>query len=344
MTRDEIRDRSPAVTVVVPVWNRADLIAETLESVASQTFTDWECIVVDDGSTDATREVVRRFIDRDPRFRYVWQENSSAANARNHGLQMAASQFVAFLDSDDLFPPDKLAWQVEALQNNSQAVLVYGDTFQFRNGDLNCGSVYLDQIRDKPAGRAFEKLICCSSIYAPLVRTEAMRRLGGFDTTLPSAEDWDMWLSLSKIGTILYQPRIALRYRLHAGNKSANTLRNFACARLVVRKQLKDRPVWARVRLMKRVRRYFQRGYTDKLLAEAYESTKSRNWPAARELWRAAVRLNPRVLTRRSIFFHALWACLPVQSAPIWHRFRRPGVARAVALSVFSPWAGRRDG
>jgi len=182
----------PAITVIVPTYNRADLIGETLESVAAQTFTDWECIVVDDGSTDNTREVVERFIARDPRFRYVRQENSSAASARNHGVRLARGEFIAFLDSDDLFTPDRLEWQIAALRNEPRAVLAYGQTYNFRTGHESEGKLYQANRPKKPSGWAFEQLIACSSIYSPMVRASVVRELGGFDLSLPSAEDWDM--------------------------------------------------------------------------------------------------------------------------------------------------------
>src|SRR5690606_21196694 len=109
------------------------------ESVRAQKFADWECIVVDDGSTDGTKDVVARYIKDDSRFRYAWQENSSASKARNRGLELARGEFVAFLDSDDLMAPDRLEWQVPALRSDPHAVLVYGDAFHFRGGDRTNG-------------------------------------------------------------------------------------------------------------------------------------------------------------------------------------------------------------
>lgn len=316
----------PQVTVVIPTFNRADLIGQTLQSVAAQTFPDWECVVVDDGSTDNTRQVVESFAARDPRFRYAWQENASAAAARNRGVELATGEFIAFVDSDDLWPPDRLAWQVEALRNDPEAVLAYGNTFVFRNGDTTKGGLYMGYVTDKPAGWAFEKLIVCSSIYSPLVRASAIRKLGGFDLSLPSAEDWDTWLALSKVGKLVFDPRVALYYRAHEGNKSGNTLRNYTCATRVVRKHLAGLPLPTRLRLRRANRKYFRRVYTEKLLRAAHDASLSGDWPLARRHWRAVIKLNPALLARRSVFVNAAWALLPTNRAPVW-RAPRPQAA-----------------
>lgn len=315
-------DGAPAVSVIVPTHDREDLLGETLESVRAQTFAAWECLVVDDGSTDGTEALVRRTIEREPRFRYVRQERSSAANARNRGLALARGRYVTFLDSDDLFAPDKLAWQCAALDAAPDAVLVYGDTFQFEHGAPERGGIYQDGV-PRPAGRAFEALLACSSIYAPMARAEALRAVGGFDASLPSAEDWDAWIALSRRGLVLYEPRVALRYRVHAGNKSSDVLRNLRCARHVARKHLRALPLVRRAAVALRVRRYFARVYGPRLVGAAYARTAAGDWRAARELWRALAALAPRRLASRSALAHALWSLVPTGAPPPWERGQR---------------------
>lgn len=297
---------TPTVSAIVPTFNRADLIAETLESIVNQTFDDWECIVVDDGSTDGTRSIVEEFVIRDPRFRYVWQENSSAANARNRGIRIAAGEYIAFLDSDDLICPDKLEWQVATLQRDSEAVLVYGDTFHFRNGNLADGYLYLERVANKPQGWAFESLLTCSSIYAPLVRTACLRQLGGFDTTLASAEDWDMWLRLSKCGKILYEPRLSLYYRLHDGNKTNQVYRNYCCAWRVAQKHLPDLPLSQRFRAWLKIRKTFRNGYREKLYLEAKALGDRGDLEQAGKVWKALFLLNPLYTLKPKISRHLL--------------------------------------
>jgi len=310
----------PQVSVVIPTYNRADLIPQTLLSVAEQTLTDWECIIVDDGSTDNTRAVVEGLSARDARFRYVWQENSSASAARNHGIRLARGEFIAFLDSDDLFPPDKLQWQVQVLAANPDAVLVYGNTFIFHGGDPQNGGLYLERIVKKPT--SFKELITCSSIYSPLVRADILRKTAGFDTSLLSAEDWDMWLTLSRMGKIIFDPRIGLLYRAHEGGKSNRTFRNYSCAQKVLQKHIRDLPIRERRALFHRAQQYFRSGYTQRLLNEAHQLTLSNDWAAARQVWRAVASLDPRLLRKRSVLFNGLWAFLPTTAAPIWRRLR----------------------
>jgi glycosyltransferase involved in cell wall biosynthesis len=317
----------PTVSIIIPTYNRAELITQTLQSVRAQTFSDWECIVVDDGSTDETHRVVERVAAEDARFRLIRQANSTAAAARNRGAAEARGEFLAFLDDDDLFEPDKLQWQVAALRDNPDAALVYGETFNFQDGDPGKGGLYLEHVKRKPQGRppvGFERLLVCSSIYAPLVRSATFRATGGFDTSLPSAEDWDMWLTLSRRGTLLFEPRIALRYRHHGGltgNKSTNTLRNLRCACRVFEKHLQA-VAWHRrpgFRLAKR--RYFRRGYGARLLAEADRATNAGDWGRARELWRELAWLSPSLLwSHKHVLVNSLWSALPTQKPPIWRR------------------------
>lgn len=312
------------VSVIIPAWNRAGVIAETLESVRRQTFGDWECIVVDDGSTDDTPRVVAHFVQQDPRFRLIRQENSTAARARNRGAAEAQGEFLAFLDSDDLFEPDKLAWQVAALRSDPSAVLAYGETFNFKDGDPHKGGLFFSDSRERPAGpppAGFEQLLTMNPIIAPLVRADAFRQAGGFDVSLPSAEDWDMWLSLARRGTLVFEPRLSQRYRSHGGpfgNKSAQTLRNYTCASEVFAKHLRHVPLPRRRALRRKVRAYWQRGYGPRLLREADQATAS-DWAVARRLWRAVVWLDPKLLLRhRHVRINFAWAMLPTQRPPLW--------------------------
>ncbi len=317
----------PNVSVIIPAFNRAAVIGQTLQSVREQTFTDWECIVVDDGSTDQTPQVVEAFATRDPRFRLIRQPNAGAAVARNRGASEAAGEFLAFLDDDDCFVPDKLAWQVAAMRANPDAAIVYGDTFQFTGEDPwsdKGGGLYLSYVDPKPQGpppEGFHQLLSCSAIYAPLVRASVFHQSGGFDTSLPSGEDWDMWLTLSRLGRLVHEPRVALRYRLHAGNKSGNTLRNYRCARQIARKHLQQVPPRLRREISAAVRARFRRGYVPKLLFEADRVTMRGDWPQARQLWHALIRLQPSLMLQKGhVLINGLLSLLPLR--------RRPGAWR----------------
>ena len=99
---------SPRFSIIIPTYNRAALIAETLNSVSAQTFQNWECIVVDDGSTDNTKEVIENLAHQDPRIRYIYQENAERSVARNNGIRNANGEWICFLDSDDLYETNHL--------------------------------------------------------------------------------------------------------------------------------------------------------------------------------------------------------------------------------------------
>jgi glycosyltransferase involved in cell wall biosynthesis len=308
----------PAISVIIPTYNRADLITGTLESVREQTFTDWECIIVDDGSTDGTEEVVQRFVERDERFRYVGQANAGVCVARNRGISLARGKYIAFLDSDDHFAPDKLEWQAEALEGDADAVLVYGDTLQCDPQDMRRGRIYLGDIVDKPSGWAFESLLQCSSIYAPLVRAEAIRGAGGFDSEMIPGEDWDMWIRLARVGRFLFEPRVHLFYRLHAGSVSQDTLQLLAGARRVVEKNLRSVPFPKRLRLRRAARAYLRSGYTPRLLADADRCREAGDWETERRAWLALASLDPAMLRRRMTLLTVIWARISPERPPVW--------------------------
>src|SRR6266852_191572 len=115
------------VSVIITSYNYGHFIAQALDSVLAQTYSNWECIVVDDGSTDNTREVVERYAEANPRIRYFWQENQRLAAARNTGIAKSSGEYFQFLDADDLIERRKLECQVEVLEHHQEIDIVYGD-------------------------------------------------------------------------------------------------------------------------------------------------------------------------------------------------------------------------
>ena len=226
----------PLVSVIVPAYGHANYILETLESVFQQTFQDFELIVVNDGSPDETAEVLALLISSG-KIRYFEQPNQGVAVARNLGITNSHGRYIALLDDDDLWPPDKLEWQVAELES-SDAVLIGGIA----------GSIGVDGSLQAPVGApdevrlyAFEDLFDGSPFLSPgqtLIRRSAFESAGGFDREIWGADDFDLWLGLSLHGPVIRRNRLALYYRTHDSNASRNLIRMILNVKKVIEKRL----------------------------------------------------------------------------------------------------------
>jgi hypothetical protein len=170
-----------------------------------------------------------------------------------------------------------------------------------------------------------------SAIYAPTVRRSALAATGGFDPELRSGEDWDAWLKLARRGRLLHAPRVALRYRLRDTGLSSDYLESYRCARRVAERHLRDVPVARRARVRRGVERFFRRAYPPRLVRQASELGWRGDWTAAREVWRAAAALEPRLLLRPRALANVAWAWLPVLREPPWRALHRAAAPRAAA-------------
>jgi glycosyltransferase involved in cell wall biosynthesis len=195
--------------VIVPTYNYGSFIGETLECLRAQTYANWECIVVDDGSTDDTAERVARFIERDVRFRFVRQENAKQAAAKNNGLRNSSGQYIQFLDADDLIESQKFEKQVEYLEAHPEVDIVYGSMRYFKT-ETPDERLYWVWGENKPwmpeiSGSGKEVLTTLVRqnimvINSPLIRRRVVDAVGFFDNNLPPAEDWDYWLRCAAAG------------------------------------------------------------------------------------------------------------------------------------------------
>lgn len=178
------------ISVIIPTYNRAGRIGEAIESVIAQTGRDWELIVIDDGSTDDTEEVVRSF--GDDRIRYVRQENRGVSASRNVGIEKAKGELIAFLDSDDRWEPRKLEVQKEFFDSNPAVHVCQTEEIWIRNG------VRVNPMKKhaKPSGWIFARCLdlCLVSPSAVMLRRSVFDRIGAFDESLPACEDYDLWL------------------------------------------------------------------------------------------------------------------------------------------------------
>jgi len=201
-------------------------IVETLHSVQAQTFRDWEAVVVDDGSTDRTAEIVQSFT-ADPRIRLIRQPNSSQAVARNTGIHHSTGEFIAFLDADDLWEPEKLTRQMTLFPNPC-----IGLTHTSRLC-IDSTEKLLSQGRQQrvPCGDALPQLLLDNFITTSsvIVRRNLLTGTGlEFRTERQGVEDWDLLLRLARLTRFGYLDEPLLRYRIHSNNISAQTLKMLA--------------------------------------------------------------------------------------------------------------------
>lgn len=202
------------VSIIIPTYNYALYIGETLDSIVNQSYANWECIIVDDGSTDNTREVVQYYTALDNRFKYVQQQNQGVSAARNTGLKLSKGEFIQFLDGDDLLQLDKIKSQVQAFEKNPSADIVYNDVRFFDNNasdrlrisfDKTKSERWLPKLSEKGASvvAGFCKLNFLV-INSPLIRKNIFSKVGFFDEAMHALEDWDFWMRCALSDSYFY--------------------------------------------------------------------------------------------------------------------------------------------
>ena len=220
----EAQPKSPAVSIVVPAYRVTAYIAETLDSIYRQTFSGYEVIVVNDGcpDTDALEQVLAGY---EGRFVYHKKPNGGLASARNAGIVMANAPLIALLDSDDAWEPRFLEETVGMLNRDPKLTGVFTDGVFF--GDASVEGSKLSDYNQNPEPITFQRVAdnTCQPFYCCVIRTEALRRVNGYDETLRSCEDFDLHLRLLKGGGRLARhPGLLFRYRRREGSLSANKI------------------------------------------------------------------------------------------------------------------------
>jgi len=226
---------TPRVSIITPVWNRASLVQQAVASALAQTFTNFELIIADDGSTDDS--AARAMSSGDPRVSVLRLEHSgSPAVTRNAALRHARGRYVAFLDSDDQWLPDKLAQQVRLLDARRDAGLVFGLASYF--GESRERGEVGPKAQRVPES-IFDLLLMQGNfiqVSTVLVRREICELLGGFDESeaFRAVEDYDLWLRVTKRYPALFIPRVIARCRRHEGNLTRDQLALVAKVRKVI--------------------------------------------------------------------------------------------------------------
>lgn len=256
------KSAAPVVSVVTPTYNRAGFLPTAVSSVLAQTMHDIELIIVDDGSVDDTRTVLEPFLT-DHRIRYFYQENQGQSRARNFALEKANGEFVAFLDSDDAWSPEKLEKQLAIFQSDPGIDVVHGDEAIIdEHGDV----VSLDNMK-RHSGRITRQLLADNSvsITTALVKRRCFEEMGGFDASLEVADDYELWLRFSARYWFHYEPGIVACYRVMADQISTDKRRRFSANERIINEFLaryghclsrRDR-CWGLARFYARKARYF---------------------------------------------------------------------------------------
>ncbi|HVL00001.1 MAG TPA: glycosyltransferase [Dongiaceae bacterium] len=204
------------VSVIIPVFNAEAHLEETLASVLGQTYPHIEIVAVDDGSTDRSLEILEKYRHR---IRVVRQKNGGAAAARNRGAQEARGKWIAFLDADDLWAPDKVERQLGAC-----ADFTWSYTDSVFMGGVNDGRRD-SELTPKYQGRVLEQLICNNFVgtSSVMIQRQVFLDAGGFSESLRSIEDWEFWIRLASDHNIGYIEEPLVRYRIHSSSSSRST-------------------------------------------------------------------------------------------------------------------------
>ncbi|WP_282134439.1 glycosyltransferase family 2 protein [Seonamhaeicola maritimus] len=195
------------ISVIVPCYNQAQYLAECLQSILSQTYSDWECVVVNDGSPDHTPEVVNGFLKLDKRFKYIEIENGGVSHARNVGIKESKGKYILPLDADDKIGPKYLELGLRAFNKDNRLKVVYCEAHFFGTNN---------KLWSLPSF-TFEELLKNNIIFCSgLFKKEDCVKVGGYDTNLSiGLEDWEFWINLLKDGGEVFRiPEVCFFYRI----------------------------------------------------------------------------------------------------------------------------------
>ncbi len=232
----------PKISVIIPTYNCAEYLPGAIDSVLNQSFRDFEIIIVDDGSIDNTKSVVANYIHSHPdKIKYFYQSNSGVAATRNMGIRESKGDYIAFLDSDDIWLPNKLELQTKALDANPDIALVYSDTEMF-DGNITirkslCRSNYHPKnsfrwkIFQAPfddgtiiKGNIFQDLLSGNliAVSSVMVRKECLDSVRNFDSNFKTVEDFELWLRISERYPVIFINKLTTKYRYRENSVSGD--------------------------------------------------------------------------------------------------------------------------
>ncbi|MDI6046610.1 glycosyltransferase family 2 protein [Flavobacterium yafengii] len=210
------------VSVIIPCYNQAKYLPEALQSIKNQTYQNWECIIVNDGSPDETDNIAAEWCKKDSRFKYLYQENGGLSNARNSGIKKADGKYIVTLDSDDKFEPTFIKKALNSLTSDVNIGLVCSWGFRFMG----------DKKRElyTPGGGSIKEFLFCNAanMGSLLFRKECWEEVGGYDEKMKSGyEDWEFYIRVCQLGwnmNVLKEPLFL--YRQHAVSMRTDAINN----------------------------------------------------------------------------------------------------------------------
>lgn len=228
------------VSVIVPVYNRADLIGSTIRSILAQTYSSFEIIIINDGSTDDTLDVLNKFVQEHPeKITILNQNNSGQVTARNNGIKNAGGEYIAFLDSDDTWLPHKLEKQMPLFRQG--VGLVYSGINEVDESGRILRTVPCEK---DMRGDIYRQLLIKNRMTggSVVVKRDAIEKVGIFDPSLKAAENWDLWIRISKEFSVDYVDEPLVNYLKHEGNMSADSPVMLNATKCILQKHLLDVP------------------------------------------------------------------------------------------------------
>ena len=321
---DSFHSGDPLVSVVVPCFNAARTLLRTLQSAQQQTYRNLEIVIIDDGSTDSTYEIATQFAGNDSRTRVLRQPNRGVAAARNLGIAHAQGEYVAPLDADDLWVPQKVELQVKKILNDTSIGLVYGWFDNINDDD----EIIPGGSRSRHEGYVLSDLCAIDFVgngSNPLMRTSTVREVGGYDAELRAqsaegCEDWKLAIQIAERHKFAVVPEILVGYRHSRGNMSDHTATMIRSTRLVAAEVAMRHPELAGI---------LHEHIGERLFSYSVKCVKQGRWSDAFSLLRQAVP------------YGSLWNLKRISGILMQSAFRAlPWLKRQLPASNF--WDGRR--
>jgi len=302
----------PRVSVVIPAYNAEAFIAEAIESVLEQTFRDFELIVVNDGSTDSTGEIIERYSER---VRCIHQQNRGPSEARNRGIRETDSEFVAFLDADDTWRADKLQKQVATAQGEPELGLVYSDAVLIDQEGTPIGAFR----RRPPRADALEYMLLYNPVVmsTAFVRRECFQRVGMFHPEPTGCEDWHMWIRIASAYKLAHIPEPLCNYRSHTASMAHNP--ELMCHGMVRALDL----VFAEPAIRSRTEHIKNKAYARARLNCGIGYFRAGRMAEARRHLLAAIRLNPAIVLEAALIGTFIKSLLGARGAEYGRSLKR---------------------